>query len=39
MAASFSRALAQGLSVNQTDEEFNEMIANSIDMIYKASIA
>jgi fructose-bisphosphate aldolase class I len=39
MAASFSRALAQGLSVNQTDEEFNKVIANSIDMIYQASIA
>jgi fructose-bisphosphate aldolase class I len=39
MAASFSRALAEGLSVNQTDEEFNKTIENSIESIYKASIA
>jgi fructose-bisphosphate aldolase class I len=39
MTASFSRALAEGLSVNQTDEEFNKTIENSIESIYKASIA
>ena len=38
LIASFSRALAQGLSVNQTDAEFNTMLAQSIDAIYAASI-
>ena len=38
LIASFSRALAQGLSVNQTDAEFNTMLAQSIDSIYAASI-
>ncbi len=36
--ASFSRALTEGLSVNQTDDEFNKMIGESIDSIYEASI-
>ncbi len=35
--ASFSRALAEGLSYQQSDEEFNATIAESIDTIYKAS--
>ena len=39
MIASFSRALAEGLHVDQTDEEFNTMIGESIEKIYKASIA
>ena len=38
MIASFSRALLEGLNVNDTEEEFDEKLANSIDMIYKASI-
>jgi len=38
MIASFSRALAEGLSVNQSEEEFNSMIGNSIEEIYTASI-
>lgn len=39
MIASFSRALTEGLSAQQTEDEFNAMIANSIDGIYQASIA
>lgn len=39
LIASFSRALSEGLNVNQTDEEFNEMLGKSIDSIYKASIS
>ncbi|TDT78037.1 fructose-bisphosphate aldolase class I [Litoreibacter halocynthiae] len=37
--ASFSRALTEGLSAQQTDTEFNEMIAATIDSIYQASVA
>lgn len=36
--ASFSRGLAEGLSAQQSDEEFNKTIAASIDGIYEASI-
>jgi fructose-bisphosphate aldolase, class I len=39
MIASFSRALAEGLSVNQSDEEFNKVLDTSIQGIYDASIA
>ena len=35
--ASFSRALTEGLSAGQSDEEFNTMLANSINEIYQAS--
>jgi len=38
LIASFSRALAQGLSVDQTDEEFNATLGKSIEAIYQASI-
>ena len=38
LIASFSRALTEGLSANQTDEEFNEQLAANIDEIYKASL-
>ncbi len=38
MIASFSRALLEGLNVNDTEEEFDEKLKNSIDMIYEASI-
>ena len=38
MIASFSRALLEGLNVNDTEEEFDEKLASSIDMIYKASL-
>ncbi|MEL6435515.1 MAG: fructose bisphosphate aldolase [Pseudomonadota bacterium] len=37
MIASFSRALAQGLSYGQADADFDAMLANSIDSIYRAS--
>jgi fructose-bisphosphate aldolase class I len=39
LIASFSRALSQGLTAQQTDEEFNAMLSNSIQAIYEASIA
>ena len=38
MIASFSRALTEGLSAQQSDEEFNATIAATIDSIYQASI-
>ena len=37
--ASFSRALTEGLSAQQSDEAFNTTIAATIDSIYQASIA
>ena len=39
MIASFSRALTEGLSAQQTEDEFNGTIASSIDSIYQASVA
>ena len=38
MIASFSRALLQNLSYNQTDEEFEKELKAAIDVIYEASI-
>jgi fructose-bisphosphate aldolase, class I len=38
LIASFSRALSQGLTVQQTDEKFNAMLSDSIQSIYEASI-
>jgi fructose-bisphosphate aldolase class I len=38
LIASFSRALAEGLSDQQTDEEFNDTLTRSIRSIYEASI-
>lgn len=38
MVASFSRALLEGLSLKQTDEEFSEKLANNIKKIFDASI-
>ena len=38
LIASFSRALAEGLFAGQTDEQFNETLAASIQKIYAASI-
>ncbi|MZR12880.1 fructose bisphosphate aldolase [Maritimibacter sp. DP07] len=38
MIASFSRALTEGLSAQQSDDEFNTTIAKAIDDIYAASI-
>ena len=39
MIASFSRALTEGLSAQQSDAEFDAMIADTIDSIYQASVA
>jgi fructose-bisphosphate aldolase class I len=39
MIASFSRALTEGLSAQQSDEAFNATLASSIDSIYQASKA
>lgn len=38
MIASFSRALSEGLSAQQTDAEFDAMLADAIEGIYQASI-
>lgn len=38
MIASFSRALTEGLNVNQTQEEFDTILNQSIESIVKASI-
>ena len=39
VVASFSRALTEGLSVRQSDEEFNRTLSESVDSIYAASLA
>lgn len=39
MIASFSRALTNGLSANQSDDEFNEALQSAIDKINAASSA
>ena len=39
MLASFSRALTEGLSVQQSDDEFNSKLDASIESIYKASVS
>jgi fructose-bisphosphate aldolase class I len=38
LIASFSRALLEGLSVDQTDEQFNATLAASIEEIFAASL-
>jgi fructose-bisphosphate aldolase, class I len=38
LIASFSRALLQGLTEGQTDEEFNAELESSIEEIYQASV-
>ena len=38
MVASFSRALSEGLSSQQSDTEFNQVLDASIESIYQASI-
>jgi fructose-bisphosphate aldolase class I len=38
MTASFSRALSEGLTAQQSDEEFNRALDASIESIYRASI-
>ncbi len=37
MVASFSRALTEGLSAQQSDQEFNDLLNESIESIYQAS--
>ena len=37
MVASFSRALTEGLSAQQSDDEFNQMLNASIESIFRAS--
>jgi len=37
--ASFSRALTEGLSVDQSDEQFNATLDKAIQSIYEASVA
>lgn len=39
MIASFSRALTEGLSADQTDAEFDRVLRDSIESIYAASVA
>lgn len=39
LIASFSRALAEGLSAQQSESEFDQMMADSIEGIYQASIS
>ncbi len=39
MIASFSRALTEGLSADQSDEAFDKMLDAAIESIYQASIA
>lgn len=39
VVASFSRALSEGLSAKQSDDEFNAALDASIESIYRASIA
>lgn len=38
LIASFSRALVENLSANQSDEEFNKLMTESVNGIYEASI-
>jgi len=38
LIASFSRALVEGLTVQQSDKEFDSMLCSSIESIYNASI-
>jgi fructose-bisphosphate aldolase class I len=39
VVASFSRALTEGLSAQQSDEEFNAALDEAIQSIYAASVA
>ncbi len=39
VVASFSRALTEGLTAQQSDEEFNAMLDEAIQSIYEASVA
>ena len=37
--ASFSRALTEGLSAQQTDDDFNQTLSSTIEDIFAASVA
>ena len=39
MVASFSRALTEGLSAQQNDDEFNTLLDSTIESIYQASLS
>ena len=39
LIASFSRALLEGLTAGQTDEDFGRVLAETIRTVYEASIA
>ncbi len=39
LIASFSRALLEGLNIDQSDEDFNAMLRTSVEDVYEASIA
>jgi fructose-bisphosphate aldolase class I len=39
MIASFSRALTEGLSAQQSDADFDAVLAETIEGIYQASVA
>jgi fructose-bisphosphate aldolase class I len=38
LIASFSRALTEGLTVDQTEAEFDQKLKSNIDEIYEASV-
>ena len=38
LIASFSRALTEGLTIDQTDADFDEKLKSNIDEIYAASL-
>jgi fructose-bisphosphate aldolase class I len=38
LIASFSRALTEGLTVDQTDDDFDDKLKSNIDEIYTASV-
>jgi len=38
LIASFSRALLEGLTESQTDEQFNAQLESSVEQIYRASV-
>jgi fructose-bisphosphate aldolase class I len=38
LIASFSRALTEGLTADQSDDEFDEKLGSNIEMIYAASV-
>jgi fructose-bisphosphate aldolase class I len=38
LIASFSRALAENLTAQQSDQEFNKTLRATVDQIYQASI-